>query len=191
MDEAHSWFFNNCKALIWSAMEKGKVGLDPSLHDKALYFPNFWSQYIPITRPYTGYWSSTNSLGICKLWTVLPLWQKGPNNLTRPIRFYYCSFKDAGKQYSTWEKGLFVVNTAFQEAKETIHQQSLILRGPFKVIEPVSAGTPSPYGVAEQASVKKWYTQTEHWTTTSSLQGRIKCFNQWKKTGCSQEIVNG
>lgn len=55
-----------------------------------------------------------------------------------------------------------MVDTAFQEAEETIHQQSLILRAPFKVIKPVSAGTPSPDVVAEQASVQKWYSRTEH-----------------------------
>lgn len=71
-----------------------------------------------------------------------------------------------------------MVNTAFQEAEKTIHQQLLILRGLFKVIKPVLAETPSPEEVAEQASVQKWYTQIEHRTTTSSLQTGIKCFNQ-------------
>lgn len=67
-----------------------------------------------------------------------------------------------------------MVNTAFQEAEETIHQQSLILRGPFKVIKPVLAGAPAPDGVAEQASVQKWYTQIEHWTITSAPEGGSK-----------------
>lgn len=56
------------------------------------------------------------------------------------------------------KKGLSVVNTAFQEAEENIHQQPLILRGPFKVIKPVLAGTPPPDGVAKQASAQKWFT---------------------------------
>lgn len=55
-----------------------------------------------------------------------------------------------------------MVNIAFQEVEETIHQQSLNLRGPFIVIKPVLAGTPPRHGLAEQASVQKCYTQIEH-----------------------------
>lgn len=102
----------------------------------------------------------TDSVQIDRLY--IHLQQKGPNSLTRAVRFYFCSFKDAEKQYFIWEKGLLVVNTAFQEAEEAIHQQSLILRRPFKVIKPVLAETRPPDGVAKQASVHKWFTQIEH-----------------------------
>lgn len=95
------------------------------------------------------------------------LWQKGPDGPTRPIGFYSRSFKDAEKLYSTWEKALFVVSTASQEAQETTHKQPLILRGAFQVIKSVLAGTPPPDGVAQRASVCKWYAQMEPYCTIS------------------------
>ncbi|TRZ07557.1 hypothetical protein HGM15179_019548, partial [Zosterops borbonicus] len=91
--------------------------------------------------------------------------QKGPHDPTRPIRFYSRRFKDVKKQYSTWEKGLFVVSTAFQEAEKTIQKHSLILRGSFKVIKSVLAGTLPPDEVAQHASVRIRYTQIEHYCT--------------------------
>ena len=78
------------------------------------------------------------------------MWQRGPEGPTRPVGFYSRSFKDAEKRYSIWEKGLFVVNLALWEAEKIIKQQPIILRGPFKVLKPVLAGTPPPAGVAQQ-----------------------------------------
>lgn len=46
-----------------------------------------------------------------------------------------------------------MVSTAFQEAEKTIFKQTVILRGPFKVIRSVLAGTPPPDGVAQRTSV--------------------------------------
>ena len=91
------------------------------------------------------------------------LWQWGPAGPIRPIGFYSRSFKDAEKRYTTWEKGLFVVSLALREAERTIRQQPIVLRGPFKVIKPVLTGTPPPDGVAQRASVRKWYAQIEHY----------------------------
>ena len=48
------------------------------------------------------------------------MWQRGPEGPTRPIGFFSRSFKDAEKRYSVWEKGLFVVNLALQEAERII-----------------------------------------------------------------------
>lgn len=88
-------------------------------------------------------------------------WQRGPEGPTRPNAFHSRSLKDAEKRYSVWEKGLFVVSLALQEAERMIRQQSIILRGPFKVLNPVLAGTPPPVAVAQWERVRKWYAQLE------------------------------
>ncbi|KFW06520.1 hypothetical protein N327_04871, partial [Fulmarus glacialis] len=100
--------------------------------------------------------------GFPKTGLSIHLGQKGPEGPTRPIGFYSRSFKDAEKRYTAWEKGLFVVSLALREAERTIRQQPIVLRGPFKVIKTVLAGTPPPDGVAQRASVRKWYAQVEH-----------------------------
>jgi len=60
------------------------------------------------------------------------------------------------------KKGLFVVSLALQEVEKIKWQQSIILWGPFKVLKPVLASTPSPVGTAQQKAVRKWYAQLEH-----------------------------
>ncbi|KAK4806128.1 hypothetical protein QYF61_005500, partial [Mycteria americana] len=92
------------------------------------------------------------------------IWQRGPEGPTRPLGFFSRSFKDAEKRYSAWEKGLFVVTLALQEVGKIIRKQSIILRGPFKVLRPVLAGTPPPMGVAQRETVRKWYAQLEHYS---------------------------
>ncbi|KAK4819993.1 hypothetical protein QYF61_017372, partial [Mycteria americana] len=92
------------------------------------------------------------------------IWQKGPEAPTHPLGFFSRSFKDAEKWYSTWEKRLFVVPLALQEAGEIIRKQSTILRGPFKVLRPVLVGTPPPMGVAQREAVGKRYAQFEHYS---------------------------
>ena len=79
------------------------------------------------------------------------------------MKFYSQSFKDAEKRYSIWDKGLFIVNLALQEAEKIIRPQPIILRGPFKVLKPVLAGTPCPEGVTQQETVRKWYAQLDHY----------------------------
>ncbi|XP_032530464.1 uncharacterized protein LOC116780089 [Chiroxiphia lanceolata] len=91
------------------------------------------------------------------------MWQRGPEGPTRPIGFHSRSLKDAEKRYSAWEKGLFVVCLALQEAEKTIRHQSIILRGPFKVLKPVISGTPPPAGVAQRETVRRWYAQIDHY----------------------------
>lgn len=51
-------------------------------------------------------------------------------------------FISAEKRYTVWEKGLFVVSLALREAERKIQHQPIVLRGPFKVINPVLAETP-------------------------------------------------
>lgn len=104
--------------------------------------------------------------------------QKGPEGPVQLIGFYSRSFKDAEKRSTTWEKGLFVVSLALREAERTTRQQSIVLRGPFKVIKAVLAGTPPPDGVAQRASVREWYAQTEHYCETFSVsEGAAKVLN--------------
>ena len=103
------------------------------------------------------------------------IWQRGPEGPTRPVGFYSRGFKDAEKRYTAWEKGLFVVSLALIEVEEITRQQPIVLRGPFKVIKAVSNGTPPPDGVAQRASVRKWYAQIEHYCNLFSVtEGALK-----------------
>lgn len=90
------------------------------------------------------------------------LWQRGLEGPTRPIDFYSQSFKDAGKQYPTQEKGLFLVSLALQEAEKILQKQSVLLRGHFEVVQPVLVGSPLALGVTQRESVRKRYAQLEH-----------------------------
>ncbi|KAK4817733.1 hypothetical protein QYF61_026533 [Mycteria americana] len=94
-------------------------------------------------------------------------WQKGLEGPTCPLGFFSHSFKDTEKQYSTWEKGLFVVTLALQEAgkiyTETIYNFARVLR-------PVLAGTPPPMGVVQQETVRKWYAQLQHYSHTYQVE---------------------
>jgi len=66
------------------------------------------------------------------------------------------------KWYSVWEKGLLVVSLAWREVKRTICKQSIVLRGPFKIIKPMLGGTPPADREAQRAFMWKWCTQLEH-----------------------------
>lgn len=104
------------------------------------------------------------------------MWQCRPEDPTWPVGFFSQSFKDAEKQYSVWEKGLFTINLALREAEKIIRQQTIILRGPFKVLKPVLAGTPPSAGVAQWETIRKWYAQLDyfchvHKTEEGALKG--------------------
>jgi len=109
--------------------------------------------------------------GFARTGLSIHLWQKGPEGPIWPIGFYSRSFKDAGKRYTTWEKGLFVDSLALREAERTIRLQPIILWDPFKVTKAVLTGTPPPDGVAQRASVWKCYDlfremQAQWWPVT-------------------------
>lgn len=87
--------------------------------------------------------------------------QWGPEGPIRPIGFYSRSFKDAEKRYSTWEKGLFVVSLALQEAEKNYTTTVNHLMG---VLKPILAGTPHPVGLAQSETIKKWYARLEHYS---------------------------
>ncbi|XP_023773864.1 uncharacterized protein LOC111922541, partial [Cyanistes caeruleus] len=70
--------------------------------------------------------------------------------------------KDAEKRYTTWEKGLLVVNPALIEVEKITQQQPIALKGPFEITKTTTTGTLHPDGVAQRASVRKWYAQIEH-----------------------------
>ncbi|TRZ07679.1 hypothetical protein HGM15179_019427, partial [Zosterops borbonicus] len=103
------------------------------------------------------------------------IWQRGPEGPIRPVSFYSHGFKDGEKRYTTWEKGLFVVTQALIEVEKITRKQPIMLTGPFKVIKIVITGTPPPEGVAQQASVRKWYAQIEHYNNIFSItEGAVK-----------------
>ncbi|KAK4829061.1 hypothetical protein QYF61_001866 [Mycteria americana] len=92
------------------------------------------------------------------------MWQRGREGPTRPIAFYSRSFKDAEKMIFDLGKGSF---RTVQETKKII--RPIILRGPFKVLNPILAGTPCPAGVAEQETLRKRYAQLDHYCHTRKI----------------------
>ncbi|RMB99534.1 hypothetical protein DUI87_24271 [Hirundo rustica rustica] len=112
------------------------------------------------------------------------IWQQGPEGLMRSAGFYSCDFKDAEKRYTTWEKGLFVVSLAHIEVGKAA-QQPVVLGGPSEVIKTVTTGTSPPDGVAQGASVRKWYAQIEHYCNISITEEAMKGVNdRWAVNGC-------
>ncbi|RMC03594.1 hypothetical protein DUI87_19769 [Hirundo rustica rustica] len=114
------------------------------------------------------------------------IWQHGPEGLMISAGFYSCDFQDAEKGYTTWEKGLFVVSLALKEVEKVGQQQPVVLRGPFEVIKTITTGIPPPDGVAQGASVRKWYAQIEHYCNIFSItEEAVKGVNdKWVVNGC-------
>ncbi|XP_064360846.1 uncharacterized protein LOC135327139 [Dromaius novaehollandiae] len=105
---------------------------------------------------------------------LLVFWRKHIPDFSIIARPLY----DAEKQYTTWKKGMFVVSLTLREAERTIRKQPIVLQGPFKVTKAVLAGTPPPDGVAQRASVRKWYTQIQHYCKIFSVtEGAAKVLN--------------
>ncbi|RMC03975.1 hypothetical protein DUI87_19312 [Hirundo rustica rustica] len=119
------------------------------------------------------------------------IWQHGPEGPMKSAGFYSCDFKDAEKRYTTWEKGLFVVSLALIEVEKVAQQQPVVLRGPFEVIKTITTGIPTPDGVAQGASVRKWYAQIEHYCNIFSItEEAVKGLNdKWAVNGCHKITV--
>ncbi|KFQ01967.1 hypothetical protein N330_00112, partial [Leptosomus discolor] len=150
---------------LYDLLRKGVSWDWSALHDEALQLLVFEANNYQALGPIHPSDPIQIEWGFAQSGLSIHLWQKGPEGPTRPIGFYSRSFKDDKKRYSTWEKGLFVVSLALREAERTIRKQVIVLRGPFKVIKPRVAGTPPPDGVAQRASVRRWYAQIEHYCT--------------------------
>ena len=44
------------------------------------------------------------------------------------------------------------------------------MRGPFRVLKLVTAGTPAPAGIAQRETVRKWYVQINHYCRTHRIE---------------------
>lgn len=102
------------------------------------------------------------------------------------------SCKDAEKPYSAWEKGLFVVCLALQEAKTPVWQQLIILWRPFKVCKPVSGTSPSPHfwGITQRDTVWKQYAWIDHYCHSHKvIKGAPTTFQIQEKSAKQPDLV--
>ncbi|RMC18698.1 hypothetical protein DUI87_04594 [Hirundo rustica rustica] len=75
---------------------------------------------------------------------------------------------------------------ALKEVEKVGQQQPVVLRGSFEVIKTITTGIPPPDGVAQGASVRKWYAQIEHYCYIFSItEEAVKGVNdKWVVNGC-------
>ena len=108
--------------------------------------------------------------------------QKGPAGPERPLEFSSHSFNDTEKRYSDLEKGLLSLVRALKRAEQIRREQSVIIQGPFRLLDVVHKGTAPLAGIAQKPTVRKWYTYLEGINEIMPIsQGALK-FPSCKKT---------
>ena len=85
------------------------------------------------------------------------VFQKGLRGPARPLLFSSTSFKETEQRYLEWEKGLLSLTRAVKEAERLRTSQDIIVQGPFPLLSSILKGSPPPQGVAQKATVWKWY----------------------------------
>lgn len=89
------------------------------------------------------------------------LWQKGPEGPERPLEFTSHSSSDTERRYSDLEKGLLSLVRAVKQTEQIRREQTVIIRGPFRLLDIVRKGTVPPAGIAQKPTVRKWYAYLE------------------------------
>ncbi|GAB0209970.1 mitochondrial enolase superfamily member 1 [Grus japonensis] len=64
-------------------------------------------------------------------------------------------------RYSDLEKGLLSLVRAVKKVEQIRKGQSVIIRGPFRLLDIVCKGTAPPAGIAQKPTVRKWYAYLE------------------------------
>ncbi|GAB0209413.1 pol-like protein ENS-3 [Grus japonensis] len=64
-------------------------------------------------------------------------------------------------RYSDLEKGLLSLVRAVKRVEQIRKGQSVIIRGPFRLLDIVRKGTAPPAGIAQKPTVRKWYAYLE------------------------------
>ena len=77
------------------------------------------------------------------------------------MEFSSHSFNDSEKRYSDVKKGLLSLVRALKRAEQIRKEQSVIIRGPFRLLDVVRKGTEPPAGIALKPTVNKWYAYLE------------------------------
>ncbi|GAB0208996.1 pol-like protein ENS-3 [Grus japonensis] len=87
--------------------------------------------------------------------------QKGPEGPERPLEFSSHSFNDTEMRYSDLEKGLLSLVRAVKKVEQIRKGQSVIIRGPFRLLDIVRKGTAPPAGIAQKPTACEWYAYLE------------------------------
>ena len=86
---------------------------------------------------------------------------RGPEGPGSPLEFGSKSFNDTESQYSDLEKGLLSLVQAVKRVKQIRKEQSVIIWGPFRLLDTICKGTVPPAGIAQKPTVHKWYAYLE------------------------------
>ncbi|XP_064008637.1 uncharacterized protein LOC135180213 [Pogoniulus pusillus] len=89
------------------------------------------------------------------------IFQRGPNGPSRALLFSSTAFKETETRYSEWEKGLLSLTRAVKEAEKLRTTQDIVVQGPFPLLKSILKGSPPPEGIAQKATVRKWYAYLE------------------------------
>ena len=89
------------------------------------------------------------------------MFQKGLQGLARLLLFSSTLFKETKQRYSDWEKRVLSLTRAVKEAEKLRTLQDVIVQGPFPLLNSILNGPPPPKGVAQKATVRKWYGHLE------------------------------
>lgn len=77
------------------------------------------------------------------------LWQKGPEGPERPLEFSSHSFNDNEMRFSDLEKGLLSLVRAVKRVEQIRREQSVIVQGPFCLLDIVRKGMVPPASIAQ------------------------------------------
>ena len=105
------------------------------------------------------------------------VFQKGPQGPARPLLFSSTAFKETEQRYSDWEKGVISLTRAVRAAEKLRTSQDVIVQGPFPPLNSILNGSCPPEGVAQKATVRKWYAYLEGISQLLPLKkGPVKVF---------------
>ncbi|KAK4816905.1 hypothetical protein QYF61_024915 [Mycteria americana] len=65
--------------------------------------------------------------------------------------------QETEQRYSEWEKGLLSLTRAVKEVERLHTSQDIIVQGPFPLLNSILKGSSPPEGVAQKATIRKWY----------------------------------
>ncbi|NXO54347.1 POL5 protein, partial [Aramus guarauna] len=146
---------------LYNLLRKGKSWEWTKQHENALELLigelRLFQQLGPLhpTDPIHVEWGFSEHGSHCNLW------QKGPEGPEKLLEFTSHSFSDTEMRYSDLEKGLLSLVRAVKQVEQIRKGQSVILQGPFRLLDIVRKGTASPAGVAQKSAVRKWYAYLE------------------------------
>lgn len=114
------------------------------------------------------------------------LWQKGPEGPQMPLEFSSHSFNDTEMRFSDLEKGLLSLVRAVKRAEQIRREQSVIVQGPFCLLDIIHKGMVPPAGIAQKPEVRKWYAYLEGINEIMPItEGNVKVSKFQKDINCN------